>query len=48
MYLYDVIVFSKSIEEHIEHSDMVLKALNEVVISINIEKRELFTRNLRI
>eukprot|EP00171_Calliarthron_tuberculosum_P022053 IDg22053t1 len=47
VYLDDVIIFSASVAEHIEHVDMVLNALKAAGISLKIDKSELFTQKVK-
>jgi len=42
VYLDDVIVFSKTAEEHIQHLDTVLTRLREAGVALNLEKCSLF------
>jgi len=42
IYLDDVIVFSKTVEEHIQHLDTVLSRLREAGVALNLEKCSLF------
>jgi hypothetical protein len=39
-YVDDVIVFSKTIEEHYEHLERVLRRINEMGITLNLQKSE--------
>ena len=38
VYLDDILIFSKTKEEHLEHIDMVLRRLHEEKLVINLEK----------
>jgi len=42
VYLDDVIAFSKTVEEHIQHLDTVLSRLREAGVALNLEKCSLF------
>lgn len=42
VYIDDVVIFSKSIEEHIDHVDDVLTTLSQAGISLKLKKCEFF------
>ena len=42
MYIDDVIIYSKSVQEHIRHVDEVLTALNKAGVALNMEKCTFF------
>ena len=44
VYLDDVIIFSNSVEEHIQHVDEILFALSEAGVTLKISKCRFFTR----
>ena len=46
VYLDDVIIFSNSVEEHIQHVDEILSALNEADVTLKISKCRFFTRKV--
>src|SRR5688572_12705807 len=47
VYLDDIIIFSKSIKEHIKHLNMVFKRLREVKLKIKPSKCEFFKKELK-
>jgi len=46
VYLDDVIIFSNSVEEHIQHVDEILFALSEAGVTLKISKCRFFTRKV--
>lgn len=46
VYLDDVIIFSKSVEEHIQHVDEILSALKEAGVTLKMYKCRFFTRRV--
>lgn len=46
VYFDDILVFSKSQEEHIEHLRVVLQALRDNKLYLNLKKCEFFTAQL--
>ena len=48
VYLDDVIIFSKSVEDHINHVDEVLTCLREAGVSLNLSKCNFFFDKLGI
>ena len=46
VYLDDILVFSKTKEEHMKHMEMALRRLQEEKLTINLEKSDLWRRNL--
>lgn len=40
VYIDDIIIFSKSLEEHVYHLSLVLKKLREVNLKIQLDKTE--------
>src|SRR5271156_4144652 len=46
VYLDDILVYSKSREEHLKHLDMVLRRLQEEKLAINLEKCEFMKKEL--
>lgn len=46
-YIDDVVVFSKSIEAHIEHVDEVLTVLREACMSLKFKKCEFFLESIK-
>jgi len=47
VYLDDIIVFSRTREEHFEHLKLILKALHEVRMILNVEKCKFFRSEVR-
>ena len=43
IYLDDVIIYSKSMEEHIDHVDGVLRCLSAAAVTLKIKKCKFFT-----
>lgn len=44
LYMYDIIIFSKDVEEHIYYMDDILATLEEAVVTVNLR----FTVNLKL
>jgi hypothetical protein len=46
-YLDDIIVFSSSMESHVEDLDKVLSILRNAVVSLRLDKRHFFRRRVK-
>ena len=46
-YLDDVVVYSKTYEEHVEHVEIILKRLEKVGLRLNSSKCKLFMREIK-
>lgn len=46
VYIDDIIIYSKSMEEHVQHLNQVLQRLREVNLKIQLDKTELFRKEV--
>ena len=46
VYIDDLIIYSKSFEDHLRHADEILTALEEVGVTLKISKRYFFGREV--
>ena len=47
MYLDDVIIHSRDVEEHIQHVDAILSTLQKAGVSLKLKKCSFFTKEVR-
>ena len=46
IYLDDILIFSKTKEEHMKHLELVLRKLQEVKLTVNLDKSEFMKEEL--